>query len=168
MRMRGRCSRSCVAAGARTTTSRPSSVVALWGVIANDATAAHVTASPAEATGTTTASSRGAGRARCLTAPLPVQVQESEIVVRTCERKQEQDEDHGERNEAWTPLQHRQPPQKTKHDVVDSGFPGNEPHPPKGGLWKRRTCLGRSRRRRPGPPRRAAAAPTRTSGGTSP
>src|SRR5919197_4855063 len=168
MRIRGRCSRTCVAAGARTTTSRPaahpkrtieatpktnesetpggptpstgtgkrsasidavtsaaspSSVVVLWGVTANDTIAAHVTTSPATQTGATTASKRGGGRARCLTAPLPVQVVPAQVVVRACEREQEQNEDHGERNEAWTPLQHRQPPQKTRHDAVDSGFP---------------------------------------------
>ena len=160
MRICGRCSKSCVTAGASTTTSKPAAqpnrtieatpktnesdtpggptpstgtgkrsarveavtnaasprmVLVMCGVIANETIAAQVTPRPARQTGKTTASRRGGGKACCLTAPLPVQVQP--VLEASAENRDEKQYDHGGKgNEARTPLQHLQPPQRSEHN----------------------------------------------------
>src|SRR6476619_318850 len=95
---------------AASSAARPTRVVVLCGVTANESTAAHATPKPAAQTGAMTARTRVGGRTRLVMARLPVQVV-GELFGQATERDQDEREDGDEGDESWAPVQHLQPPQ---------------------------------------------------------
>src|ERR671928_392614 len=119
-------------AEAETRAARPRTVAVSCCVVANDAAAARETPRPAAQTGTMTARSRVGGKTRCVTARLPVEVGQV-LDSQLAEHHRDQCEDGGQGDEAWSPVQHVNPPQDALQNAADFRRQRGQRHPPEGG-----------------------------------